>query len=614
MRLLLLACVAVLLAGGSRATDLPGFVRTASFDERVRWVTLDSGVRVYVNLPERMEAGRPTRVVVYATPNGNTLEQTIGGAKGAGVEWHYDIQHVAAQVRRLREVDGRENIVLAVVQAPKLSWPAFRAGNAEAGKVIQAVIELAKEGLAGKSVSVDLTGHSGGGSFIFGVINSVEAIPHWVGRVAFLDANYSYDDGAGHGEKLLAWLRGDAGRRLVVIAYDDREIALDGKKVVGPTGGTFRATGRMVERLKKDGEVREATDGAFKTYSAMGGQVWCFVHPNLENKILHTALVGEMNGLLHALALGTSEEGKWGTFGGPRAYERWVAAALTVAPPPAATRATTAPASRPSGGAATRPAGVGEGPRFPPRPEGAEGGAAFAKRIESLAPREREAAIGQEILRGNVPNFLRRFATIRAEVVGADGARHTIAYGVTRDYLAVGSDADFFRVPMTPGAARAIADATGCEMVTRKVADDVYRAAEVKLEPRPMTERREEVATFYEHQRIIEAQRVASGQAAGALISGIKKDVVISNRLRERPGRVAIYGWHKLDGSPIQPLTIVHAARYVDYSHGVRLMGRAVVADGTVRDARELLKDAKLSALLSDEGPLDVDDEYGGTP
>jgi hypothetical protein len=331
----------------------------------------------------------------------------------------------------------------------------------------------------------------------------------------------------------------------------------------------------------------------------MGGQVWCFVHGNPENKILHTALVGEMNGLLHAEALGTPAEGRWGTFGGPRAYERWVAAALTVTPP------STGPSTRSSSGPSTR-AAMQDGPKFPRRPEGAIGGAAFAKRIEALSPREREAAIRQEITRGNVPDFLRRFVPIHAEVVGAGGARHSIDYGVTSDYLAVGGDEDFFRVPMTPATARAIADAVGCERVTRKVVDDVYRAAEVKLEPRPMTERREDVATFYEHHQLIEAQRVASGKAASALIAGIKKDVVVSNRLKERPGRVAIYGWHKLDGSPIQPLTIVHSAEYVDYSHGVRLMSRAVVADGRVRDAREVLEDAALHGLLSDEGPLEV--------
>jgi len=142
-------------------------------------------------------------------------------------------------------------------------------------------------------------------------------------------------------------------------------------------------------------------------------------------------------------------------------------------------------------------------------------------------------------------------------------------------------------------------------MVTRKVVDDVYRAAGIKLAPQPLTERREAVATFLAHHQMIEQRRAAWGLPGGALLAGIKKDVVVSNRLKEHPGRVAIYGWHKPDGSPIQPLTIVHAADYVDYSHGVRLMGRTVVVDGEARPTENLLRDGALHGLLSDEGVID---------
>jgi hypothetical protein len=58
-----------------------------------------------------------------------------------------------------------------------------------------------------------------------------------------------------------------------------------------------------------------------------------FVHPNPENKILHTALVGDMNGLLHVATLGTPHESDWGTFGGPRAYTKWIQPEPTIAPP-----------------------------------------------------------------------------------------------------------------------------------------------------------------------------------------------------------------------------------------------------------------------------------------
>jgi hypothetical protein len=87
-------------------------------------------------------------------------------------------------------------------------------------------------------------------------------------------------------------------------------------------------------------------------------------------------------------------------------------------------------------------------------------------------------------------------------------------------------------------------------------------------------------------------------------VSGIKKDVVLSNRLDERPNRVAIYGWHKLDGKPIQPLNVSHVSWYVDYSHGVRLIKRGIEIDGKPRDLKLVLFSEKWSPLLSDEGPI----------
>ena len=99
---LMIVCV----AGSARAGELAGFVPGPAFGERVKRVTLESGVRVYVNAPAIVDEKRPTRLIVYATPNGNTIEQTLGRAKGPGVDWHFDIQHVAAQVRRWREVTG----------------------------------------------------------------------------------------------------------------------------------------------------------------------------------------------------------------------------------------------------------------------------------------------------------------------------------------------------------------------------------------------------------------------------------------------------------------------------------------------------------------------------
>ena len=40
-------------------------------------------------------------------------------------------------------------------------------------------------------------------------------------------------------------------------------------------------------------------------------------------------------------------------------------------------------------------------------------------------------------------------------------------------------------------------------------------------------------------------------------------------KLYEFPDRVAIYGWHRPDGRPIQPLSTVHGFRYADRNNFV---------------------------------------------
>jgi hypothetical protein len=170
------------------------------------------------------------------------------------------------------------------------------------------------------------------------------------------------------------------------------------------------------------------------------------------------------------------------------------------------------------------------------------------------------------------------------------------------DYLAVGSDDDFVRMPMTPQTAQRVADAFDCVLPTRKIVDAIDAQAEVRLAPHPLTRDRESIATFLEHHQIIEKLR--AGKSLGLLITGIKKDIVLSPRIFERPQRLAIYGWRQLDGKPIQPLTIVHWNRYVDYSHGARLVRNAIKIDGQQEKISNLLADPNRCHLVSDEGPM----------
>ena len=556
---------------------LPGFVPAGSAGERTRVLELYPGVTATLVAPAQLDLRRRVDLVLYALPNGNSTAETMGRRLTDSTAWRYDIQHIGAQTRALR-ARGLPQAIVAYLEADTKSWPAWRSrlGYERANaRIVEIVDQLRAELHAPPRLAVTLTGHSGGGSFAFGFIDGQDSLPPWLERVAFLDSNYSFE--YRHGEKLVQWLRGDPRRTLVVLAYDDRNIMLDGRKVVSDSGGTWRASSRLVNYLREPFGFAADTLGDFLRYRAP--QIEVLLHPNRENRILHTALIGELNGYLHALLVRRPEYQR----GAPvlkagRAYAQWIEDDVVLPPP--------------------------SPPEIPPRAQAAPTGSAFIASLAGLSREEREAAILRELLAGNIPSFLRALRTVEVTAAGATGERHTVAFQVMPDYLAIGSDADFVRMPMMPYTAQAFCDAFGFVLPTRKLASDIWAAATVHLEPRPLTEEREAPRTFLQHQRIIEEQ--LAGREPGGFVAGIKKDVVVSNRLQERPARVAIFGWHYPSGEPIQPLYTGHVDWYVDYSHGIRPVRRWLLVDGIRRTFEQVLADPALAYLLSDEGVVAV--------
>mgnify|MGYP003327413502 FL=1 len=280
----------------------------SSPDESVRVLTITPGITATIVAP--LPARTPVDLIFYALPNGNSTAETMGRALRAdsSVGWRYDIQHIAAQTRALR-TRGLPGAVVVYLEADGKSWPAWRAklGYPAANARLVAVLDSLRH-LLGDPPHVTLTGHSGGGSLMFGFLEGQSAIPSWLERIAFLDAVYNFD-GATHSAKLLDWLHGDPKRMLVSLAYDDREIMLDGKKVVSDSGGTWRATDRMLRAFTAAGVplVRD-TLGAFERHRAP--QMEILRHPNPQNRILHTEMIGEMNGYMHALLTGRAGYGE----------------------------------------------------------------------------------------------------------------------------------------------------------------------------------------------------------------------------------------------------------------------------------------------------------------
>lgn len=243
---------------------------------------------------------------------------------------------------------------------------------------------------------------------------------------------------------------------------------------------------------------------------------------------------------------------------------------------------------------------------LPPRQANALSGSQFLDSIKGLSGAAREQAFLDQILAGNVPDHLRHFKDIQVTAKGGDGQMHTATVRTLPDYLAIGSNQDYALVPMTPLTAQKIANQTGTSLPTRKLVNDIYKAAEVKLRPSPKPPGAIMMSTQYyaEHNATVRQQRESAGAQDGQLIAGHKKDVVLSNLLDQRSHRVAIYGWHQPNGKAIQPLSTVHEDTYADYSHGIRLLAGTVQVDGVERPIAEVLQDRNLAPLLSDEGAI----------
>lgn len=241
---------------------------------------------------------------------------------------------------------------------------------------------------------------------------------------------------------------------------------------------------------------------------------------------------------------------------------------------------------------------------IPPRTLESATGSAFAKRTTDWAGRKRQGAAITELLAGNIPDFLRTLRPVQLTHTAKDGTTVAGTVWVTPDYLAIGSDEDFLYIPLTLPSATAVANAWGFVLPTRKVVDAIYAQADYRFEPIPMTPgpKMRSSAYYIRHQELIDQQR--AGVPPGTLVAGHKKDVVLTNRLAAKADRIAIYGWHRKKGDPIQPLSTVHGARYADYSHGTRLVWNQIWVEGGWRSVFEVLQDPRLAPLLTYEGVI----------
>jgi len=231
-------------------------------------------------------------------------------------------------------------------------------------------------------------------------------------------------------------------------------------------------------------------------------------------------------------------------------------------------------------------------------------GTEFINENKDLSIPEIENNILVEFLLGNIPDFIKDFKEIEIDL-----NNNSIKYYVSPDYLSIGSNEDYVRIPMNPLTAQAIASQYHCVLPTTKMVKDIWFKSNNKLDPLPWgppydSSMRSLYRVLVHNERINSQLNL---QNHFDLTSGHKKDVVLTNQLYpdNKNKKVAIYGWIQSNGNPIQGLNPSdHDQYYADYSHGIRLIDRKCKVNNVDVDILNVFKDAELSKLISNEGIL----------
>lgn len=277
------------------------------------------GVKLTVDEPASLNPKLKTKVIIYALPNGNSSAQTFGKLLNPGDDWHFDIQHIGAQTKFIRQSDSKSNYIVIYAENEMKSWPSWRKLHSDS--LIKVTLDKIYEKYHFFKPTISLAGHSGGGSFIFGYLNSVTKIPDFIERIVFIDANYAYNQEK-HFDKICDWLKTKS-KSLQVIAYNDSVVVYNGKPLVSSTGGTWYISQLMASQLAKVFPLTKSEISEFINYRNDKLKVCFKLLKNPNGQIFHTVLV-ERNGFIDAIFNQTKFEGKSYLFWGDRAYQKYI--------------------------------------------------------------------------------------------------------------------------------------------------------------------------------------------------------------------------------------------------------------------------------------------------
>ncbi|MEP7254403.1 MAG: hypothetical protein ABI666_01440 [Ferruginibacter sp.] len=308
----------------SNAQLLPGFKQIESFDEQELTIKEQwKNVIININAPLQFNPKGKIYLVFYALPNGNSIEWTKGKKLKAGDDWHFDIQHIAAQTRYTRKLDKKNTYIVAYLMAGQKSWPTWKRTTADSIFLIKNMVDSITNIFKAYTPKIFLNGHSGGGSFIFGFLDAVHEIPDNVERIAFLDSDYGYEDSL-HKSKLVNWLKRNNANKLLVLAYNDSVVIYNGKPLVSATGGTWYRSRLMQRNLSTSFQFSTVSDTAFITHEALEGRIKIILKENPGGLIYHTEQVVRNGFILSLLSATKFNRKKYFTYFSKRVYEKFI--------------------------------------------------------------------------------------------------------------------------------------------------------------------------------------------------------------------------------------------------------------------------------------------------
>jgi len=128
------------------------FITASATVDSVFSFRFGNDVTVTIDYPASFNKKKTTQLIIYALPNGNTTAQTMGKILQQGDDWHFDIQHIAAQTTFIRNKISNENIVVVYLENDLKAWPAWKKQHTDYVSVIPTLIDTIVQSLQLKNI------------------------------------------------------------------------------------------------------------------------------------------------------------------------------------------------------------------------------------------------------------------------------------------------------------------------------------------------------------------------------------------------------------------------------------------------------------------------------